>query len=259
MNREEIQAYVAERMAGSQEAARHTHIECWCPDLEHRRDTYDGGCYCPACAAKAAAALGYPETDTEPEHEGPDDTPRWCDTCDRLITLRSTPDIEWGITADGALEELEHYETGLGFERGEPKTPDDWRVFMLLVDAIEEEHLPRVVAVIEQVEHAEAAGKAEQVRRRALVTLRRALRRHERRARATGRLAIATYLRDIRRDSAKPDHDIDDQAWLLEHAEKLRTSTPIDPTGAWLYERAAETVAKFKAALARSALPKGTR
>lgn len=148
MTREELIAIVTERMAGSQPAARHTHIECWCPDRAHRREDYDEGCYCPDCAAKAAVALGYPATDTELETEGPDDGPRWCQECGRLITLRDDPERPWGITSDGALEELVHYESGLGAERGEPKTPDDWRVFLLCVDAIAEEHLPRVEAVV---------------------------------------------------------------------------------------------------------------
>lgn len=148
MTREEMVAIVSERMAGSQEAARHTHIECFCRGRVHRRDDYDEGCFCPDCAAKAAVDLGYPATDTEPETEGPDDGPRWCQTCGRLITLRDTSDLAWGITPDGALEELQHYESGLGFEKGEPKTPDGWRVFLLCVDAIAEEHLPRVERVI---------------------------------------------------------------------------------------------------------------
>lgn len=75
MTREEMIAIVSERMAGSQEAARHTHIECFCPDRKHRRDDYDEGCFCPDCAAKAAVDLGYPATDTQPEAEGPDDSP----------------------------------------------------------------------------------------------------------------------------------------------------------------------------------------
>jgi hypothetical protein len=141
-------AIVVARTAGAKQPMRHTHIECWCPDREHRRDDYDEGCFCPPCASEAAVALGYPATDAEPEAEGADDGPRFCQTCDRLITLRSTDDIEWGVTLDGALDELAHYETGLGFERGEPKTPEDWQVFLLMVDAIAEEHLPRVEAII---------------------------------------------------------------------------------------------------------------
>ncbi len=148
MTRKELVKAVSERMAGSPEASRHTHLECWCPDREHRRDDYDHGCFCPACAAKEAVRLGYPDTDTEPETEGADDGPQWCERCGCLITLRSTPDEEWGITPDGALEELEHYETGLGFQKGEPKTPGDWRVFLLLVDSIADEHLPRVERVV---------------------------------------------------------------------------------------------------------------
>jgi hypothetical protein len=150
MTREEMIAIVTARMAGSQEPARHTHIECNCDDLAHRRDDYDVGCFCPDCAAKAAVELGYPPTDVKPENEGPDDNPQWCDDCGRLITLRDAEWLAWGITSAGALEELEHYESGLGFERGEPKTPDDWRGFLLLVDSIADEHLPRVRAVIER-------------------------------------------------------------------------------------------------------------
>lgn len=146
--RQDLIAIVEERAAGAPEAARHTHIECRCPDGDHRREDYDEGCFCPACAADAAVELGYPATDTLGEVEGPDDCPKWCEKCDRLITLRDSPDLAWGITPDGALEELEHYESGLGFERGEPKTPDDWRVFLLLVDSIDEQHLPRVARVI---------------------------------------------------------------------------------------------------------------
>jgi hypothetical protein len=150
MTRSELTAMVEARAVGAQEAVRHTHIECNCPDLAHRRSDFDEGCFCPDCAIAAAVALGYPPTDTEPEKEGPDDGPQWCENCGRLITLRSTPDLPWGITAEGALAELEHYETGLGFKRGEPRTPDHWRNFLLVVDAIAEEHLPRVEAVIEK-------------------------------------------------------------------------------------------------------------
>lgn len=148
LTRAEMNEIVERRATGSQEPARHTHIECWCDGHIHRRDDYDPGCFCPDCAARAAVKLGYPATDTEPEREGPDDSPQWCEECGRLITLRSTPDLSWGITSDGALEELEHFESGLGFERGEPKTPDDWRVFQLIVDVIAEKHLSRVEAVI---------------------------------------------------------------------------------------------------------------
>jgi hypothetical protein len=148
--RQELIATVEALAAGAREPARHTHIECNCADLAHRRDDYDQGCFCPDCAAAAAVALGYPATDTEPEGEGADDRPCWCERCDRLITLRSTPDRAWGITPDGALEELKHYEAGLGFERGEPRTPDQWQDFLLLVDSIADEHLPRVEAVIQR-------------------------------------------------------------------------------------------------------------
>lgn len=148
MDRKTMTAIVEARAVGARSAARHTHIECNCDDGAHRRSDYDEGCFCPECAVAAAVALGYPPSDTEPEHEGADDSPRWCDTCDRLITLRNTPDLEWGITPDGALEALEHYETGLGFQRGEPQTPEQWQDFLLLVDSIASEHLPRVEAVI---------------------------------------------------------------------------------------------------------------
>jgi hypothetical protein len=150
MIRAELIAIVESRAVGAREPARHTHIECHCPGLVHRRDDYDKGCFCPACASAAAVNLGYPATDTKPENEGPDDSPRRCETCDRLITLRSTLDLEWGITPDGALEELEHYETGLGFERGEPQTPDQWQDFLLVVDSIADEHMPRVEAVAQR-------------------------------------------------------------------------------------------------------------
>lgn len=142
-----IQAVEA-KAVGSPEAQPHTHIECFCDGHIHRRDDYDDGCFCPPCAAAHAVSLGYPATDTEPETEGPDDTPQWCEKCGCLITLRSTPDEEWGITPAGALEELEHYETGLGFQKGEPKTPTDWRVFLLLVDSIADEYLPRVARIV---------------------------------------------------------------------------------------------------------------
>lgn len=148
MTRDELIKVVEGFAVGARAAARHTHIECNCSNLAHRRDDYDQGCFCPECASAAAVALGYPSTDTESEVEGADDQPRWCEGCGRLITLRSTPDLEWGITADGALEALEHFETGLGFERGEPNTPDTWLVFLLLVDSIDGEHLPRVEAIV---------------------------------------------------------------------------------------------------------------
>lgn len=152
LTRAELVAIVTERMAGSKPAARHTHIECRCSDLAHRREEHETGCFCPACAAKEAKARGLLRTDTEPEAEGPDDRPQWCEKCGRLITLRDSDDLAWGITADGALEELEHFETGLGAKRGEPKTPDDWRVFLLCVDAIDEEHLLRVEAVMRRAQ-----------------------------------------------------------------------------------------------------------
>lgn len=148
MNRRQL-INIAKRLArGSQPAARHTHIECFCPGYVHRRDDYDIGCFCPECASKAAVKLGYPPTDVEPEKEGTDDSPQWCEDCGRLITLRDSKVLIWGISANGALEALEHYESEFALKKGEPKTPDDWRRFLLLVDAIEEEHLPRVEAVV---------------------------------------------------------------------------------------------------------------
>lgn len=148
--RAEMITIVEQLAVDSQEPARHTHIECRCEDRAHRRGDYEQGCFCPDCAAAAAVKLGYPATDTEPERDGPDDAPQWCEECGRLITLRSTPDLPWGITVDGALEELEHFESGLGFEKGEPRTPDDWQVFLLLLDSISEEHLGRVESVIKR-------------------------------------------------------------------------------------------------------------
>ena len=146
--RERIVTVVAERMAGSQEPARHTHIECHCPDRKHRRDDEGECCFCPDCASKFAILLGFPATDTAPENEGPDDTPCRCVTCNRLITLHNTPEVRWGITAAGAEQELEHWETGLGASRGGPRNPDEWREFMLMVEAIRDVHLPRVEALI---------------------------------------------------------------------------------------------------------------
>ena len=141
---------IAEAQAvGSREPAQHTHIECFCQGYVHRRDDYDEGCFCPECAAEHAVKLGYPSTDTRPENEGPDDSPQWCEECDVLITLRSSPDLDWGISPRGALEELEYYEKpGLGFDRGEPSTPDQWQVFLLVIDSIADEYLPRVVDVV---------------------------------------------------------------------------------------------------------------
>lgn len=150
MLRQQLVAIVEALAEGSQEPARHTHIECNCPNLVHRTDEFEQGCFCPDCASAEAVKRGLDSEDTEPENEGPDDRPQWCEDCGRLITLRTTPDLLWGISPDGALEELEHYESGLGFEKGEPKTPDDWRVFLLLVDAIDAEHLRRVEAVIKR-------------------------------------------------------------------------------------------------------------
>lgn len=148
MTREELAAIVVTRMFGSAEPAHHTHIECQCPGGVHRADQPDEGCFCPECAAKEAVRRGFNAKDIEPESEGPEDNPSWCESCGRLITLRTTPELLWGITPRGALEELEHFESGLGAERGEPKTPDDWRLFLLLVDNIDEEHLPRVEALL---------------------------------------------------------------------------------------------------------------
>ena len=149
MGRSSLIAVVEKLAAGAREPARHTHVECCCPDQEHvSLEPTEGCCFCPDCAAAEAIALGMPATDTRHEAEGADDRPEWCAKCGRLITLRSSDDIAWGVSPDGALEELEHFETGLGFERGEPKTPDDWMVFLLMVDTIAEEHLPRVEALV---------------------------------------------------------------------------------------------------------------
>ncbi len=151
MNRSELIAIIERRALGATPAAWHTHIECFCNDPEHHGDMDDSGCFCPNCASEAAVKRGFDAEDIVPENEGPDDNTQWCEECGRLITLRSTPDLDWGISADGALEELEHFESGLGFERGEPKTPDDWQVFLLIVDSIDEEHLPRVEAIVRRM------------------------------------------------------------------------------------------------------------
>lgn len=148
--RQRLVAIVEKLAEGAREPARHTHIECNCPGLVHRKDEFEQGCYCPECASKEAVKRGLDTEDTEPENEGPDDNPQWCENCGRLITLRTKPDLLWGISPAGALEELKHFETGLGAENGEPKTPDDWQVFLLLVDSIDEAHLRRVGAVIKR-------------------------------------------------------------------------------------------------------------
>jgi hypothetical protein len=154
--RERLTEIVEKLAEGSQEPAHHTHIECNCPGLVHRTDEFEEGCFCPECASEEAVKRGLDAEDIELENEGPDDNPKWCQNCDRLITLRTTPDLLWGITPEGALEELEHFETGLGAEKGEPKTPDDWRVFLLLVDSIDETHLRRVEAVINRATNSKA-------------------------------------------------------------------------------------------------------
>ena len=143
-----IVAVVEEQMAGSKEAAVHTHIECFCPGHIHRKDDYDPGCFCPDCAADAAEALGYPRTDIEPDWKDPDDAqeddgPRWCETCGRLISIV--------ISDDGAEDELLHWETSTA-PGGPPKDADDWRVFLLAVKAIKREHLPGVALVIERAQ-----------------------------------------------------------------------------------------------------------
>ena len=142
MNREELVVVAERRSRRARKAMRHTHIECFCDDRRHRRDNYDHGCFCPPCARKAAVKLGYPATDIEPEHEGPDDSPQFCQTCDRLITLRTTPSLEWGITPDGAQEELKHW------EKTRPTAPGDWLCVLLMLDSLAEEFLPRAEAVI---------------------------------------------------------------------------------------------------------------
>lgn len=122
--RDVIRAEVARRMAGSKSAQQHTHIECNCPDLKHRRAEYDIGCFCPSCASKAAVKLGYPATDTSPEAPGEDDNLQFCQDCGALITTE-------GLTADGINEELDHW-------RANPKRPqsaDEWLEFSLCLAA----------------------------------------------------------------------------------------------------------------------------
>jgi hypothetical protein len=139
MTREQMIAIVEAHAAGSQEPAQHTHIECNCDDLAHRRDDYDQGCFCPDCAAEAAVKLGYPPTDVEPEAEGPDDSPQWCENCGHPLTTE--------ITVAGALDELAHWESS---DNAILVQPYLWRELMLCVVAIADEHLPRVRAIIER-------------------------------------------------------------------------------------------------------------
>jgi hypothetical protein len=134
-----LMAVVAERMAASSEAAQHTHIECHCADHVHRTDNFEQGCFCPGCASAEAVARGLASGDTEPDGDGPDDNPQWCEKCGRLITAE--------ITSDGALEELVHWQGDLPSARLD--RPERWREFMLCVAAISEEHLPRVAALID--------------------------------------------------------------------------------------------------------------
>ncbi len=146
---------VKARAAGAPPAQPHTHIECFCYDHIHRRDDYDDGCFCPACASKAAVALGYPPTDITEDVETPwdgDDLPRWCETCGVLISTLITP--------DGALEELDEY------ERRPRTSPEEWRDFALCVENIADEYLPRVEAVVERcTPDAMAIGAAERKRK----------------------------------------------------------------------------------------------
>lgn len=147
MPRQKLVALAEAQAVGSQEPARHTHIDCRCGNDDHL-DLSDQGCYCPMCAIYEAVRRGFDANDVKPENEGPDDNPQWCENCGALITLRDDEWLRWGISPDGAEEELEHYETGLGFERGEPSTPDHWRVLLLVIDSIADEHLARVEAVV---------------------------------------------------------------------------------------------------------------
>lgn len=148
MLRQKLVAIAEAQSVGSREPARHTHIGCRCGNNDHL-DLSDQGCFCPPCAVYEAARRGFDANDVEPENEGPDDSPQWCEDCNVLITLRNAPDLDWGISQDGAEEELEHYEPGgLGFDRGEPSTPDHWRVLLLVIDSIADEHLVRVEAVV---------------------------------------------------------------------------------------------------------------
>lgn len=139
-------AIVATRAEGSPEVAQHTHIECHCPGHVHRKENYEQGCFCPECASAQAVKLGLAASDTESEVDDPDDGPRWCEECGRLISM--------AITADGAVEEMEHWEaSGPKDPSGEayggpPRSPEDWRVFMLCLVAIPDEHLSRVARIV---------------------------------------------------------------------------------------------------------------
>ncbi len=140
MTRAEMIAIVTHHMAGSPEAAQHTHIECRCwPDHVHRKDTYEQGCFCPECASLEAVERGLVAEDTEPERDGPNDGPRWCERCGRLLTTE--------ITSDGAEEELAHWESD--YPSAALNCAKHWREFMLCVVAIPEEHLPRVAKLVE--------------------------------------------------------------------------------------------------------------
>lgn len=146
LTREEIIAVITERMRFSAPAAQHTHIECNCPGLVHQvgeyKTKYWEGCYCQGCASKEAVKRGLAATDTQPEVERPDDRPQWCEDCGALITSDITP--------TGALEELDEHWLGSfpELESAHLRTPDRWREFLLCAEAIAEEHLPRLEALL---------------------------------------------------------------------------------------------------------------
>lgn len=144
MTRDLMIAIVTEKMAGAPEPEEHWHIECHCPDREHRTDEYEDGCFCYPCASKEAVKRGLDEDDTE--HDGglcAEDRTKWCENCGCLITSEITP--------DGAEEELDHWDKNFpDYESAHLNSPSRWREFLLCVNAIPEAHLPRVQAVIER-------------------------------------------------------------------------------------------------------------
>jgi ADP-ribose pyrophosphatase YjhB (NUDIX family) len=138
--REQLLTIVAKKMANSTEPVPHYHL---CYTSGPSEGDYVQECFCQNCAQVEAKKMSQRGESAKvlrgSENNGPDEFVKHCSVCEALVTF--------DLNRHAALDELNSWEGRPGKRM---LVPNDWRLFMLCIKSLDDEHLLRARNIIER-------------------------------------------------------------------------------------------------------------
>lgn len=141
--REQLVTTVGKKMAGSTDPVPRYHLRYLSGPSA---GDYVQECFCQNCAQLEARAMSQRSESARVERvnefDGPDDFVKHCEKCSALLTF--------DLGRSGAIDELKGWEGRPGVRM---RDADNWRLFMLCLKSLDDEHMLRARNVIERNLH----------------------------------------------------------------------------------------------------------